>query len=55
VAEFAFYERIFIGALDHGNLGLAQEYLTMLIEQFPDSSRVQRLEGMMAEAEGRVG
>jgi hypothetical protein len=52
VAEFAFYEQIFIGALDHGDLELAQRHLALLVAQFPDSSRVQRLEGMLAESRG---
>ena len=50
--EFAFYEHIFTGALDHGNLRLARDYLHTLQAHFPGSSRVRRLEGMLAESAG---
>lgn len=51
--EFAFYEQIFVGALDHGDFELARRHLALLAAQFPESSRVQRLEGMLAESRGR--
>ena len=50
--EYAFYEQIFTGALDYGDLELARVHLDLLKKQFAESSRVKRLEGMMAEAAG---
>lgn len=50
--EFSFFEHIFIGALDHGDLNLARSHLDVLEVKFPESSRVSRLRGMLAEAEG---
>lgn len=52
VEKFAFFEHIFVGALDSGDLGMAQRYLDLLSAQFPASSRVQRLQGMLLESTG---
>jgi hypothetical protein len=48
------YEQLVIAALDIGNIGLADEYLSKLVAKFPDSIRVKRLEGMIMEFEGEL-
>jgi len=48
------YEQVLIAALDCGRIGLAQQYLTKLNNQFKNSARVQRLRGMIMEAEGKL-
>jgi len=52
VENFAFCEQMFVSALDYGDLELAKKYLDVLVVQFPESSRVKRLQGMQAEASG---
>lgn len=44
-----------IAALDTGNIDLADSYVHKLVEKFPDSVRVKRLEGMVMEYEGQLG
>jgi len=66
---WAAYEQVYIALLEHGRyatrrtptddadsaeMRAAQEYITVLSAQFPDSSRVKRLEGMMCEAKGEL-
>jgi len=47
------YEQVTLGALDCGKTNLALSYINKLNKQFPQSLRVQRLKGMLLEAEGR--
>ena len=49
---FSHYENIFTAALDHGDLGLADKYLQLLIKKFPNSNRVKRLMGLSFESQG---
>eukprot|EP01038_Epipyxis_sp_PR26KG_P016735 gene16735-22894_t len=46
------YEQLCLAALDLGNITLADDCLKKLSIQFPDSSRVLRLNGMKYEAQG---
>jgi len=46
------YEQVFIAALDCAEYTLAKEYLNKLKAKFVRSSRVQRLKGMLCEAQG---
>eukprot|EP00026_Physarum_polycephalum_P014398 Phypoly_transcript_14907.p1 GENE.Phypoly_transcript_14907~~Phypoly_transcript_14907.p1 ORF type:complete len:310 (+),score=51.07 Phypoly_transcript_14907:39-932(+) len=48
------YEQVLIAALDCGRVELAQQYLTKLNSQFPTSTRVKRLRGMILEAQGKL-
>jgi ER membrane protein complex subunit 2 len=50
---YGYYENIFIAALDHGDLDTADKYLQILVNRFPQSSRVKRLLGMAEEAQGQ--
>jgi hypothetical protein len=49
---YGYYENIFIAALDHGDFDTADKYLRILVDKFPQSSRVKRLLGMAQEAQG---
>jgi tetratricopeptide (TPR) repeat protein len=49
---FGYYENIFTAALDHGDYDTADKYLRILVNRFPQSSRVKRLLGMAQEAQG---
>jgi len=67
---WATYEQVYISLLQHARYGsrrtatdgttdgaemqMAQEHITALSAQFPDSLRVKRLEGMMWEAKGEA-
>lgn len=66
---WAAYEQVLVALLQAGRTGMrrgagaaadsdelraAQEYITTLAAQFPDSLRVKRLEGMMWEAKGEA-
>jgi len=46
------YEQVLMACLDTGNIEHAYHCYAKLNAQFPDSGRVQRLEGMIKEAEG---
>ncbi|KAL6073887.1 ER membrane complex subunit 2 [Balamuthia mandrillaris] len=48
-------EQVFEASLDVGALNEAEELLRQLQKQFPNSRRVERLKGMMKEAEGDLG
>ncbi|KAJ1553022.1 ER membrane complex subunit 2 [Cladochytrium tenue] len=58
--RFSLYEQLFLAAIDVNDLARAREYLALITGRFPkaaadgssSSSRVQRLVGMLAEAEG---
>jgi ER membrane protein complex subunit 2 len=52
VVVFGSYENIFTAALDHGDYDTADKYLRILVDRFPQSSRVKRLLGMAQEAQG---
>ncbi|KAJ8321986.1 hypothetical protein KUTeg_000457 [Tegillarca granosa] len=47
------YEQVCIAALDCQRIDLAEVCIDLLRSQFPKSVRVERLEGMLLEAEGR--
>eukprot|EP00752_Nemacystus_decipiens_P009223 g8238.t1 len=47
------HEQMVTAALDTGDVATANEHLDVLRNKFPGSQRVQRLEGMQCEAEGR--
>ena len=49
---FGYYENIITAALDHGDYDTADKYLRILVDRFPQSSRVKRLLGMAQEAQG---
>lgn len=51
-AVFGYYENIITAALDHGDYDTADKYLRILVDRFPQSSRVKRLLGMAQEAQG---
>jgi Flp pilus assembly protein TadD len=46
-------EQICVAALETNNMPLAEQTLKILHRQFPKSSRVGRLEGMLLEAKGQ--
>lgn len=52
VELFGYYENIFTSALDYGDYTTADKYLQLLINKFPQSSRVKRLLGMGLESQG---
>jgi tetratricopeptide (TPR) repeat protein len=47
------YEQVLIAALDCGRIELAEQYIAKLTRQFSNSTRVQRLQGMLLEAQGQ--
>ncbi|KAJ3183551.1 ER membrane complex subunit 2 [Irineochytrium annulatum] len=52
--RYALYEQLFVAALDTGDIETAKGFLAKIQKRFPGKSsvRVQRLVGMLAEAEG---
>lgn len=54
IERYAILEQLFIAALDTGNLELAKSHLATIEKRFPfrSSVRVQRLYGLLKEAEG---
>ncbi len=46
-------EQIAVAAVDEGEFSLASEHIAALQKQFPDSIRVNRIQGMLLEAKGQ--
>lgn len=45
-------EQVAVAALDEGDLTTAESHIKLLTKEFPESSRVGRLKGMLLEAKG---
>ncbi|CAA2957214.1 ER membrane complex subunit 2 [Olea europaea subsp. europaea] len=50
--EWTLYEQVAIAAMDCQHLDLAKDYIKVLLEKFPESKRVGRLEALLLEAMG---